>query len=334
MKFSPHEILMVADISRETKDTRHRLKEYSDYLETHDLAWYLPDLSKYQDYLEKERNYAPQSVKAHLTTVRNRYAELASDETILTKLSDELLKDQNKIGKVMTFIMKAGSLEINVDLPDSDLHYYPSQAEITNLFNRELNVLQDLRDLLITGLAFGAGLTEQEICTLEVVNLDLSNPERVVIQVPGLIEQDRKLISSYDDLLFVNSWLSAAIKIYLKETYKKDGFVFTGFYKGGSRPRPGSLSISGLQRALDRRLVKLSDGSMRSFTVLDLRRIYARRLFYLGIPIEIIQQNLGHGKRLTTLDYIGPPDPTEFVEPINNTYLINQLEKFERSQYE
>jgi hypothetical protein len=52
----------------------------------------------------------------------------------------------------------------------------------------------------------------------------------------------------------------------------------------------------------------LGDGRLRQVKPHDLRRTYARQLYLIGTDLAAIQQNLGHERQDTTLDYIGNLD--------------------------
>ena len=59
----------------------------------------------------------------------------------------------------------------------------------------------------------------------------------------------------------------------------------------------------------------------------DLRRIYARRLYDVGVDLVAIQQNLGHASLKTTLGYIGELDASKRRPPAVYSFDLCKLAK-------
>ena len=80
------------------KDQKSRLSFYVDWLAANQLSWYQPDLQAYRDYLLYERmridkrgqqklaTLSPQTVVAHLATIRGRYSELTRSNEVRDRL--------------------------------------------------------------------------------------------------------------------------------------------------------------------------------------------------------------------------------------------------------
>ncbi|MEQ8677245.1 MAG: site-specific integrase [Aggregatilineales bacterium] len=323
------ELFIPEDDSRETKDFRHRLKEYAQYLVENSLKWYEPDLESYKAHLQNDRQFANSTVLAHLITVRNRYKHLVSNGIAEKQLRTELGEDTNSVYKAMDRLVTTSKMKFDdISLPDTEVHNYPSQQELESLFKQDIHSLQDIRDILLLGLPLCAGMTESEVCTLIVENIHPSGIDTVNIEIPQPNAEEKRVVPVYDVPLFNQRWIKYALDLYKFQSRRNSGELFSGFFRGGHKPRSGNLSLRGYQRALEK-LGTQADLST-TFTALDLRRTYARRLYQLEVSIEELQANLGHGKQLTTRDYIGPPSRSDVVEPIDILYTLDQLHKYER----
>ena len=107
----------------------------------------------------------------------------------------------------------------------------------------------------------------------------------------------------YGDML----WARQITEIWLDG--RETGPVFTGMIDGRGdmveeRTTFKYMTTRSVQRMLKRYPISIN-GIATTVTPHDLRRSYARNLFLVGIPTEVIRQNLGHADVKTTQDYIG-----------------------------
>jgi site-specific recombinase XerD len=176
-----------------------------------------------------------------------------------------------------------------------------TQNQIQMLLNGiKANTMIGLRDALIIGLALGTGLSELALIKLEVTDLHHQLDGDPAVRVP---DGSERLVPYFD------AWLPEALNVWLEKTHLTEGLVFRGLKRGGRLSgSDAALTPRAIQMVMKKYPVNRSDGGSDYWTILDLRRTYARRLYKHGVSFETIQALLGQGTRRTTLEYIGPPD--------------------------
>ena len=294
------------------KDTTHRVNKFLAWMKEQGLALHSPDMAAYRDYLLE--SYAPSSVQAHLSTVRNQYKRLAKDnatrEGLYQVAPGETAADRKAfVDEVLIRMMNAAnadSARVKVvkhqDVADSaHIRLTREQAEAL-LRAPGVDTLAGLRDTAIIALLLCTGIREAELRALDVDDLRQELGGELALHVRKGKGAKARLIP-YGELnwclVIVDRWLGAA--------GIDAGPVFRGFYKGGKRLRPGRMTTRSVRRIIPSYPVAIN-GEMVQVKPHDLRRTYARRLYEAGTDTLAIQQNLGHAISRTTEGYIGTLD--------------------------
>lgn len=309
---SPNNILLIQDQSREKKDVRGRIQQYVTFLTESGKVWYLPDLDSYRDFLLYKRKLMPNSVSAHIGTIRVQYRELLADETLpatLATLAPVEADPAAFIADAMAAMQKATS-------PESGRVSLIRTAQITHLTRSQVNELflqpnierpDGVRDLAAMGLILCAGINENELSALRTTDVHREAVEHLSLQLAASSGKPARTVLVYDHLLFDTPWLAYCLDILFHFTRGSTDQLIPGFTgKGTVKKRP--LTPRGVQKRLERFRVHDAQGQLITVPALDLRRTYARRLFMAGVDLQTIQANLGQTTSVTTLEYIGPPD--------------------------
>lgn len=311
MMTTNYEILVTNDPSRQKKDARNRHTVYADYLTTLNLAWYLPNLDAYRGYLLSELQLAPSSVASYMGAIRTRYKELLAQEGIWEKIAAELPPHADKqqmlahSRQLMEYATSRDAGRVQVERIISLT--YLTTAQIDELFAQiKIGTLQGLRDATAIGLMLCSGIGEEEVVALQVSDIDYKGNDLVDLHIPQTASGPERLVSCYDNILFDTEWVDMYLKTWLHVMHIDEGPIMRGFFRGGYEINGKPLTGRGLQKALKSYAIPGENGQ-ETFTVLDLQRTYARRLYLAGEEVDTIKTNLGHQTMRTTLEYIGPP---------------------------
>lgn len=299
----------------------NRLKAFGRWLDVTGRGWLTPDLGDYRDHL-LAAGRSPMTVRAHLSTVRGRYNDLLTDNAVMDGLLQDCAAMTADMGQEVNAANVNAMFEIVQRRLENALHPRRSRVrvvqrqdradsefirltrtEASNLIHApDRSTLPGLRDAAVIALLLATGIREQELSSLNVSDLRQrlgGQPALLVREGKGakqrLIPYGR-LVGALD---IVEQWLEAA--------GIETGPVFCGFYKGGRALRPGRLSVRAIEYILAAYPLEI-DGEMRAVKPHDLRRTYARLLREADVPLDAIQQNLGHADLKTTLNYIGELD--------------------------
>ncbi|MCB9451230.1 MAG: tyrosine-type recombinase/integrase [Anaerolineaceae bacterium] len=320
------------------KDTRSRLKRFSTWLDTTGRPWHAPDLAAYRDAL-RTQGLSPISVRAHLATVRGRYAALLKDPAVLDRLEAAAYAAclaegfepnpaniQAAVGRLTGRIQNAihpdaapMTVITRQDRPDDETVRLTAAQASALLAAPGVDALLGLRDTALIALMLCTGIREAELVALDVPDLRQRLGGTLALHVRDGKGAKERLIP-YGDLDFalviVEAWLRrAAITV---------GPVFRGFYKGGWHIRDGRLHVRAINQVMDRYPIVV-DGIQRTVNPHDLRRTYARRLYEAGVDLLAIQQNLGHADHKTTELYIGRLDVGARKPPALYTFDLGML---------
>lgn len=316
---------------RAQKDLFHRLANYVTWLDENGRSWREPALSEYRDYLLETRRLAPSTVNGQIATIRSRLNSLIESgvihEALRTSIGSQL--NEETLDDAVQNIRDAIDVKsTRVNVPESEPEYLRlSKDDILQLldsFNEILKELDEfledpdeaaeitdetrngigqfllshLRDRAIIALMYITGLRENELCALDVKDLNQEFESQPALHVPdgrGCVER----LIPYGGLIwaldYVNKWLLCS--------GIKDGPVFRGLYKGGSY-RSSNLSIRALEYILASHPIEI-DGEEVKIRPMDLRRAYARLLYESGMTLQAIGENLGVNDINTVLDYVG-----------------------------
>lgn len=337
LKTRNHDILLTEN---EETNGKHRLSLFSRWLDDTGQHWHQPDLGAYRDYLltgyrgRDGKPLAPASVRAHLATVRGRYARLVDDNTVRELLyslapaaasaSDRKAFVDEVITRLQNVIQPAAApvtVITKQDTPDGDhLRLTKNQADAL-LAAPGTDTSQGLRDTAIIALMLCTGVREAELCALDVADLRQHYGGALSLRVRDGKGAKARMIP-YGDLDFalviVDAWLRAA--------GIAAGAVFRGFHKGAKRVRPTRLTVRAINQILERYPL-IIQGELRTVNPHDLRRTYARRLYEAGVDLVALQQNLGHADSKTTLTYIGKLDASARKPPAVYTFDLSRLKR-------
>ncbi len=321
------------------RDARYRLGKFDRWMTTQGRPWHEPDLAAYRDHLLK--TLAPATVSGHLSTIRARYRALLQDNATrdaLYALSARALQDTgqgdtpaNRKAFVdeLTTRIKNGvdpnvtrvQVRMSQDRPDTDQLRLTSKQASALMAAPGLGTLQGLRDTAVIALMLCTGVREAELSALEVRDLRQRLGGELALHVREGKGCKERLIP-YGEL----SWVLAVVDAWRSTTGITEGHVFRGLYKGGSRLRPGRLSVRAIQYVVGSYPVAVN-GKLVTVKPHDLRRTYARRLYEAGVDLVAIQQNLGHAGVKTTLGYIGTLDADTRRAPAVYTFDLAGLFK-------
>ena len=322
-----------------SKDSANRLRVYASYLDERRLNWYQPDLDAYRTYLTEERKYAARSIKAHLTSIRNWYRDLLErieDEEGVSMaeflMREGLHLDEDQARSARATMRAAAKYDPATDAPAIIRDWYAPREYLQNLFDFPLNTPQDLRDLLVLGLIFCAGLTQSEVASLEVKHLRGARTLKLLVPTRSGEEQE---ITVADDVLFDRAWLGKVMSLWLQTMNIKDGLIGRGFFKAGIRPRDTHLTVRGVEKLVKQHAIRAagSEADRPLITPMDLRRCAARRLYLSNVDVETIKDLLGLSTVTATMIYIGPPELHMSIDPLNGWDIWDQLDSFPYPYY-
>jgi integrase len=278
--------LFPQNVSRKDKDKLTRTRIYLGWVEKHNLDWREPNLEKFRDFLLNEMGYKPASVAASVSSIKSLYRQML--KTNIEQFSNTELESIRA-----AIDTHAGQPEYNRGVEVK--HLVHDQIEIL-LVLPDMDTKMGLRDTTIMALILFTGISETEICELKVEDL-LWEEEGLYL----LVGEREVLVS--DTMFYDESWVGTYVKHWLMAANIAEGALFRGFYRGDTI-RKNKLHPNAIHELLRR---YLEDAPFK-FTVLDLRRTYARRLFDNDVPIDTIRENLGYGSKQTVINYIGLPD--------------------------
>ena len=310
------------------KDLRSRLRYYIDWLTERRCAWYQPDLRAYRDYLLHERQrvdkrgnakpatLSPQTVQAHLASIRSRYNALLtrSNEARdrLYELANPQASEAEQQAMVNEFFVRIANdihpasapikLVKKQDVADSE-HLRLKPWQVSALARAPgISSLRGLRDTALMTVMVCTGIRAAEAAALHVDDLRQHLGGELSLRVREGKGVKQRLIP-YGPLdwclMYADAWLRAADI--------KAGAVFRGIRRGGKTVRQrgiGAWTVNDIMNAYPITI----DGALRLVKPHDLRRTYARNAYDYGMDLERIRQNLGHNSLGTTQTYIGELD--------------------------
>lgn len=303
----------------DNKNVVSQLRRYNGWLIDTGRRLYQPDLIAYRDYLLA--TLAPASVKAHLSSIRRSYKTLVESvehRAALIAYLERQFPDED----FATIKAKADELELRLaratdperspvkavtvqDEADSThIRLTPAQGAAL-MMQPDVSTLRGRRDVAIIALMLATGLREGEIVKLVVDDLYQTYGSVPAVRVQSGKGAKARMVP-FGDML----WARQIVEIWLNE--REMDSVFTAMRRGrGDMVDQDVTSMPMTTRSVQRMLKRYPvsiDGVPTTVTPHDLRRSYARNLFIVGIPTEVIRQNLGHADVKTTQDYIGVLD--------------------------
>lgn len=304
-----YELLIPPEDTRETKDQRYRLTWFSDWANKKGLDLDELDLATYRDYLERRRQYAPNTVKSHLGSVRARLNEFIQDGTLRYLLVEQLRETMPMSEAISQADTVLGKLMLSLMEKETFVQVKPEQAQNLLLDESHINQLFDglkitnrlkLRNAAILTLMLATGLREAEVSAIRVSDLRHTYSEKPALHIPagrGCTERTVPYRDMEWVLQVVGKWLAAA-KI-------GEGPVFRGVHAKSDWVSEKRLSPRSVERSFDEYSIEL-DGEQVALRPLDVRQVYARHLYHTGVDLETIRQYLGIKQLATVLGYVGP----------------------------
>ena len=306
------------------KDQKSRLGFYIDWLSRNQLSWYQPELGAYRDYLLYERfridkrgqrvpaTLSPQTVVAHLATVRGRYGELTRSNEVRDRLFELTNPDDSEseqralvdefFVRMMNDVhpaMAAVKLVALQDVADS-AHLRLKPWQVGALVRAPgISTLRGLRDTALMTLMVCTGIRAAEAAALQVDDLRQHLDSELSLCVREGKGSKQRLIP-YGPL----DWCLMYVDAWLREAGIKAGHVFRGIRRGGKTVRPKGIGAWTVNDIMNDYPISI-DGALCLVKPHDLRRTYARNAYDFGMDLERIRQNLGHTSLQTTQTYIG-----------------------------
>ena len=320
----------------------NRLSQFVKWLDHNRVRWHevtTATVEAYVDYLEQERQLAPTSVYAHISTIRSRYDELSRmditipgfqstyrPDTLLYKApklpkmpTTESLFDQspwrqgwhrqsNLMGSGRRFNGPSVFWELITNRILSQIKQQAASGYIwltveqanSLLASPGMDTLQGLRDTAVIAIMLCTGVRESEVRQLDVSDLhQVIDGNIPVLHVPDKQGCVERWIP-FGDMLDARD----AAQEWLEAAEITEGPLFRGLYKGGQSVRTNRISTRAINQILGSYPVQTEHGPLK-LTSLVLRRTYARLLYEQGMRANVIQQYLGLSSVATTMDYIG-----------------------------
>jgi site-specific recombinase XerD len=292
-----------------------RLKRYIEWLEATGNKWYLPTLAPYRDYLLERgsREGTPleaATVQSHLASIRGRYRQLLRDRDLFYSMTSpdvdvlyrKLVVDEITLRIQLAIEGAAARVVVEKKQDREDLLTHRlSKAEAEALLSAPgTDTLNGLRDTAIFATMLCTGIRDQELRNLDVSDLYHTlggKPALKVFQGKG----KKTRLVPYGEM----QWFLPIVEHWLYRAEITEGVVFRKFWPHSTVG--DSLTASGLFYIFSTYPIEVL-GRLQPVRPHDLRRAYAYNLWKMGVPIEAIQQNLGHANLATTMDYIGQLD--------------------------
>jgi integrase len=306
------------------KDETSRLGRFAKWIHANEQKWVNPDLSAYRDHLLL--TLAPQSVKAHLSTIRKALQRVGRDRDFLYSVAATHAPEGTPIIDLKPMVdefttridiathpdeVKVKTLTIQDESDTSHIRLTAKQAnQLIHIPDR--TTLAGLRDAALIGLALATGLRADELASLKLDDLyhKLGGKDAIMVREGKGAKQRLVPYGAHISVLqLVHKWMNTA--------GIESGYIFRGVTKG----KTGKVLNEAISvRTFERRLALYSvDGLI--VAPHDLRRTYAKQQYLNGMDIVAIKDNLGHASIETTLHYIGEMNAEKRVPSQGYQYL-------------
>jgi len=273
-------------------------------------------ISKYQDYLDNERNYSEHTIKAYINDIQTLVDFLVSEDLgdlyymthRIAKFFIASLHHQynpksirRKISSARSFydyyiedgLINENPFE-NVALPKAhkSLPKFIYEDEMMSF----LNHIDDasplgMRNRVIFELLYGCGLRVSELIGIHLSNIDFVKKE---ILIHGKGSKDR-LVPVHDLAIdLIKKYLTKArVELAIKHEEKSTALLLN--YKGTP------LTTRGVRVILNKELEK--QASAMNLTPHSFRHSFATHLLNRGVDLRVVQELLGHVSLSTTQIY-------------------------------
>lgn len=273
-------------------------------------------IAKYQDYLENERHYSINTIKAYINDIETLVGFLTSEDLgDLNFLTNRIAKFfvsslhgtydpksiRRKISSVKSFydylleesLVRENPFE-NVDLPKvkKSLPKFIYEDEMDSFLSKiDDSTPLGKRNRVIFELLYGCGLRVSELTGIKINDIDYVKKE---ILIHGKGSKDR--IVPVHDLgisMLKNYIKDSRIELALKHDEKTDMLLLN--YKGMP------LTSRGVRKILNKELEK--QASTMNLTPHSFRHSFATHLLNRGVDLRVVQELLGHVSLSTTQIY-------------------------------
>lgn len=291
-----------------SKNIRDRLIPYIRWLSETDQNWLQPNLALYRDFLLQRLK--PESVRAHLSTIRARYQKLLRDNTLremmlvsfpekMSFVERRAYVDEWQIRLNNAIHPDTAPVEV-IQKQDYQPHIRLSKHQVEQLLQQpDTTTLRGIRDVAIMRLMLATGIREEETVLLNVLDLYEEYEGYPSLEIRrGKGAKQRMVL--YGDLY---DWCIPYVESWLSKAEIDDGPLFRGVWKN-DKPRKTRLFKTSIGKILSQYRITHRNSP---YTVMphDLRYTYARRMHDAGVAVEAISRNMGHADLETTLRYIG-----------------------------
>ncbi len=271
-------------------------------------------ISQFLQYLESEKNYSKETIRAYSSDLRDFEAFLQRAEIKLEELKEHHLRDyflelkkrglkaltvmrkMSAIKSFLRFLSKRGIIpskayiKFNVGRKPQSLPYVPLEEEINTLIDNlpEENFLE-LRKKAIFEIFYGCGLRISEVANLKISDISLEigilkvygkgNKERLVPINKRALRVLRKYLEKREELLKSLSFQTEYLFINQRGKKLSTRWIFEIIKKEGERYKLFRLHPHALRHA------------------------FATHLLNAGMDLRSIQELLGHSSLATTEKY-------------------------------
>lgn len=300
-------------------DTKYRLGIFAQWLEKKETIWFNCNLAEFRDDL-LQAGYASSSVSAIMGTLRMRIRSFTYDNQFAAwfrnvcqdqgmnfdQTETRLIAMLRQIANIADARNSPVKQQVRQDETDEQrLWINGSEKDFIRLIGEDKPPYVLLRDRAVVALFLATGVRREELSNLtgeDIVQRYQKRPACLVRHGKG----DKQRMVIYGDLWekyivpFVMPWMS------FSGSYTEP--FFQGFWRGNQKLRARKLHVATVNAIIASAPLEI-DGQEFRLSPHDLRRTYARSLFQdYGMPIEGIQEQMGHNDIKTTRLYIGALD--------------------------
>ena len=264
-------------------------------------------INDYKRYLELERNYSPNTIKAYINDVNNFNIFIKKD---LLKVNPNDIRDYIKYINNLTartishnisslksfynYLLIIELIQINptheIERPklEQKIPTYLSLEEVSSLLDIKIENEFNARDKAILELLYSSGIRISELTNIELANIDLDD---CIIRIMGKGSKERIIplgdyaINALED--YINNYR-------YKLNKKNSTYVFLN-------NRGGKLSRQFIFKTIKNYALK--KGISKNVSPHTLRHTFATHLLKNGADLRIIQELLGHENLSTTQIY-------------------------------
>jgi integrase len=326
--------LLPDEMIRTKKDAISRISKYLDWIADTDGDWLNPDLEAYVKFLKQQSELSDATRAAYLGTVKEAYRELLERDDFGDIVESFLSPDLGQYIRIIHENLAETVAQVRLTYKRKNNTRHLTQDEIQELFDAlPLTNLEQLRNHIVLGLAIFTGMSEVEIASIKQDQLDMSDPELVKITIPSV--GDNKLnreVVVLDHLFYRPGWMWSFLSRWIDWSQDQRGdnqHLFCSFFRGGKKARVWPLHPNAIHEVM-RNALKQTD--LPAYTIQDLRRTFARRLYDNGNQVDEIALLLGYTEK-TAESYIGLPEVERILGSNtrgNGNMLLNKLQEYRR----